>query len=708
MRKPQGIEPSNSFSTELPVDDSEIQLENDVIPSIIIVDPDPDFASTVSDYLKLFGYQICFHTDIEEALSHIKQNSTDVIFLGDGFDYHHPIDILRQFKSVLPDARIAILANKGDDQLAVELLKAGASDYLSRRVKDKDVLTSIAALLENLVSDKVYPSTTLPSSEAVSTPNLKNELDEKQATELQESQLIQADDKSKKASSKRQLSRKFIEAASTFDILPGVLLCLDDALLITKVNDSCLNLLGYEKSDILFRPIKDFLPSQICAELIREVSLIDQEYDIEIVAPVNGNQSFELVITNSKGVGIPIRCQLNKIRTSEGVSERTDGYILSIENITEEKAKQADLLYRSMWSNILQGFAHRFINLKLEDFSEELTAIVSETATFFRLDRISIFLFDKNMSKAKIYLEWIKNQSESLKQFSKKIEIEAELPEFSNLLVGKIQLLEPEKNIKGGTMNQCCGISEHYAQVGASSSAILPILKQAKVIGWIALDFQDGDYFWSENDIALVEPLGQLISEAFTRRSQEEQRKVTHQKLSENHGRLSEQAFLDGLTNLANRRYFDKVLESEVRRASRDKTNIAILFCDIDYFKAYNDTYGHLEGDLCLKAIASVLQREFQRAGDFVARFGGEEFAVILSGMQTADAQDAADKLRNQVLQMNVAHQGSPIGKISMSIGIECVESPDPNDSKKILNQADKALYKAKANGRNRVELASR
>jgi diguanylate cyclase (GGDEF)-like protein len=334
-----------------------------------------------------------------------------------------------------------------------------------------------------------------------------------------------------------------------------------------------------------------------------------------------------------------------------------------------------------MWSNMLQGFAHRFFNLHLSEFSSEISSLVAETAQFFRLDRVSIYLFNKERTKSKIYLEWLQKDGESLKQFSKKIEIESSMPEFERLLAKDIQLLQPSKKIIESSMQQNWGLSEHYSQVNAQSCMVMPIINKSNVIGWISMDHQSDQISWEKADIKMLAPLGRLISRAFELRTKEEQRKVTHQKLSENYGQLSEQAFLDGLTNLANRRYFDKVLESEVRRASREQSNIALLFCDVDYFKAYNDNYGHMEGDRCLKSIATAMQNEFQRAGDFVARFGGEEFAVILSGTLADDAFDSAEKLRKRIFDMEIEHRASPIGKVAMSIGISSSIAPEPNDS---------------------------
>ena len=694
MRKSQGLETASSQIVEKASDGVNNAPTPRIIQSILVVDPDPNFSSIVSDYLKLFGYNICYRTDIEEAYDYARGHKSDVIFLADNFDYHHPIDVLRRFKAMVPNALIAILANKGDDQLAVELLKSGADDYLSRRVKDKDILTSIASLLEKLAENAPFEEISPREGKNPSTPP------------IEQSPQIEIDRSNVMKQPLSKADRNSNNKTPMLEHLPGVLLFMNKQFEIVNINKKCVNLFGFDKNDLLGQAIQKFIPKQIYADFESEVSrYVNSEVDQKNTG-FSYSLPFELVIITHLDEGIPIRCQISYLNLQSNHGDSEPGFLLSIEDLTEEKSKQAELLYQTMWSNLLQAFAHRFINLKLEMFSEELTSVVSETANFFKLDRVSIYLFDKSIDKAKIYLEWTKREMDSLKLFSKKIEIDRSLLEFERLLAGESQYLEPTKKIEDPSIEQCCGISEHYAQVNALTTMVLPIHRANKVIGWVALDYQSGNTRWNENDLPMIEPLGQLFSEAFTLRAKEEQRKVTHQKLSENHGRLSEQAFLDGLTKLANRRYFDKVLESEVRRASRDKTNIALLFCDVDYFKAYNDTYGHLEGDLCLKLIAEVLQQEFQRAGDFVARFGGEEFAVILSGSLANDAQEAAEKLRQHIVAKNIEHRGSPLGKIALSIGISSVIAPDPNDSKKLLAKADKALYKAKSNGRNRVEVS--
>ena len=689
MRKSQGTSSIEPFSLDVTPDKADQGAAGKVIRSVLVVDPDPDFSSIVSDYLKLFGYNIGFKNDIEEALKVALANESDVIFLADNFNHHHPIDVLRRFKSVLPSAITVILANKGDDQLAVELLKSGADDYLSRRVKDKDILTSIASLLEKISRNGTSNSDSRRGIESKSNRTYEAPL---------EPQLI-------KQKSSPPLEVFDINQVS-YKQMPGVAIILDESLNVISFNHKCAELIGYEVSEMLNKSIELIIPKIFYADLISEIKQYNENVKKLVSESTDFSLPFESILVAKSGQGLPVKCRIGRHYGLNNVEVGGEYYLLSIEDLSNEKSQQADLLYQSMWNNLLRAFAHRFINLKLENFSDEVTQVVSETANFLKLDRVSIFLFDKTSSKAKIYLEWLKKDVDSLNVFSKKIEIDKKLKEFTLLLEGKTQCLSPLQTTQDPSEELCLGLSEHYAQVNAISSMVLPIFGNKKVIGWIALDHQSDEKQWKVEDIKMLEPLGDLISEAFTRRSKEEQRKVTHQKLSENHGKLSEQAFLDGLTNLANRRYFDKVLESEIRRASREKTNIALLFCDIDYFKGYNDSYGHIEGDNCLKIIAGILKQEFQRAGDFVARYGGEEFAIVLSGSLANDAQEAAEKLRQQILLKNIPNKGSPLEKITMSVGISSVIAPEPDDAERLISNADKALYKAKDNGRNRIEVA--
>lgn len=168
--------------------------------------------------------------------------------------------------------------------------------------------------------------------------------------------------------------------------------------------------------------------------------------------------------------------------------------------------------------------------------------------------------------------------------------------------------------------------------------------------------------------------------------------------------RLQSLARTDQLTGLANRRHFDEVKEDELRRALRSGQDLALLICDIDYFKDYNDHYGHAMGDHCLCAVAQTMRASLARSGDMVARIGGEEFAVLLPATNEVTARMLAQRVRQAVIDCGIAHERSKVADVvTISIGLAVLAAGDAQDFEALFQRADQALYRAKANGRNQV-----
>ena len=167
---------------------------------------------------------------------------------------------------------------------------------------------------------------------------------------------------------------------------------------------------------------------------------------------------------------------------------------------------------------------------------------------------------------------------------------------------------------------------------------------------------------------------------------------------------LQAMALLDGLTGIPNRRRFDERLDAEIRRAWRSRLPLALLMVDVDHFKAYNDSFGHPEGDACLRAVAGALARAAKRPGDLAARYGGEEFAVLLPATTLPGALDVAEVARQAVLALRLPHS-TEAGMVTVSIGVATLPPGRSRDAGLHLVQAaDKALYEAKRLGRNRVQ----
>jgi diguanylate cyclase (GGDEF)-like protein len=169
--------------------------------------------------------------------------------------------------------------------------------------------------------------------------------------------------------------------------------------------------------------------------------------------------------------------------------------------------------------------------------------------------------------------------------------------------------------------------------------------------------------------------------------------------------RLAQLSREDALTGVANRRRLDEVLDEEWRRAVRQRTSLAFLLLDVDFFKAYNDLLGHPAGDACLKAVASAVAEAHRRAGELVARYGGEEFAVLIPGPTREGARAVAEALRRRVQELALPHPGSAVAPVvTVSVGLAWAAPAAGGAPQELVDAADRALYQAKNGGRNRVE----
>ena len=172
---------------------------------------------------------------------------------------------------------------------------------------------------------------------------------------------------------------------------------------------------------------------------------------------------------------------------------------------------------------------------------------------------------------------------------------------------------------------------------------------------------------------------------------------------------LQQLAILDGLTGIANRRYFDLVLNKEWQRLAREQLPLSLILADVDYFKAYNDTYGHQAGDRCLQVIARILQNCIRRPADLVARYGGEEFALILPNTDAPGALFIANRIIRKLAQQNIPHIQSKVSQsVTLSLGVTTKVPHPKQPASTIVEVADSLLYRAKKAGRNQLAVDNR
>ncbi|WP_296895502.1 GGDEF domain-containing protein [Thiobacillus sp.] len=213
---------------------------------------------------------------------------------------------------------------------------------------------------------------------------------------------------------------------------------------------------------------------------------------------------------------------------------------------------------------------------------------------------------------------------------------------------------------------------------------------------------QDGDHVWIRdvvhvvrNDAGEVDALVGFMFDISERKKTEEQLVILQKE-------LEALSFKDGLTGVANRRMFDSILEVEWAHARRNNQPLSVIMLDIDYFKQYNDCYGHIEGDACLKRVAQTLNSAATRARDLFARFGGEEFVLVLPGTDEGSAAKIAERCRSLIFKEQIPHAQSPVSQIlTVSLGVGTIIPSHQDDPLAFVETVDKRLYQAKQHGRN-------
>lgn len=240
------------------------------------------------------------------------------------------------------------------------------------------------------------------------------------------------------------------------------------------------------------------------------------------------------------------------------------------------------------------------------------------------------------------------------------------------------------------------GQTKELDELYSSHSIQRDIYDGLRAENWCSMPCVEKRLYLAINAGPIFDDQGKLIAIVETLRD------MTDQKRAEE--ALQSLAHKDGLTGLANRRSFDIRLEAEIQHGTRSKKPFALLLCDVDYFKPYNDTYGHQQGDECLKTVASLLNAQAGRPTDLVARYGGEEFAVILSDIEPDGVAVVAENIRKAIYDANMAHGASPsYERVTISVGWVCAVPEDGESAEEWIEKADSALYQAKHSGRNQV-----
>jgi diguanylate cyclase (GGDEF)-like protein len=323
------------------------------------------------------------------------------------------------------------------------------------------------------------------------------------------------------------------------------------------------------------------------------------------------------------------------------------------------------------------------------DLNDILNTIVTEIRTLLQTDRVILYQFDPQWH-GKVVQESV--ASDCLPILGEEIDD----PCFRNQLVqhyreGRVRAIE---DIYAVGLSQCH--IDLLSRYGVRANLVVPIIYGDRLWGLLIAHQCRETRHWRQHEIALLNDLA--VQSAIAIHQGE-----LYQRLEASNAELQRLSERDSLTQVANRYRFDQYLTQEWNRSVRTHSTLSLLLCDVDYFKFFNDTYGHQAGDRGLQQITQAMQQMTQRATDVVARYGGEEFAVILPDTTLEGALHLAECLRQAIGNLQIPHAGSPYGVISVSIGVASFVPQSDQPSELLIQAADQALYQAKAQGRNQV-----
>ena len=366
------------------------------------------------------------------------------------------------------------------------------------------------------------------------------------------------------------------------------------------------------------------------------------------------------------------------------------GFVGSCIDITKRKLAEEQLARQAECDRILAEITqHIHKSLKLEVI---LQAALLAISRFTQAEKIFIAKVN-NGGKSQILLEYIYPKLAECCELSRVFEAQIlrSPDKLAQLKAGNILILDREAK------KQLCQHNHQSLSSGNSSTIIVPIISEQQLWGILCIRQYSHKRIWQPEEISLLEQISLQLAIAI------KQSELYHQ-LEKANQELEALAVIDSLTGIANRRKFDEYLASEWLRLSREQAPLSLILCDLDYFKLYNDTYGHPQGDLCLRQVAQTISQMVKRPADLTARYGGEELVIVLPNTNQEGAALLAKKICLKIQALQIPHLASPVDLyVTLSLGVAgCIPHHDssPQD---LVAIADKNLYQAKKMGRNRV-----
>ncbi len=421
-----------------------------------------------------------------------------------------------------------------------------------------------------------------------------------------------------------------------------------------------------------------------------------QARDLQRLVVVDATEALAGIVTQTSVLSIvdPMEAHMTITTLQKIVDTRTSNLQRANEQlqrqISERKRAKAALQKQMVRERLINRIAQR-IRQSL-DLLEILTMAVTEVRQFLQVDRVLIYQFQPD-GGGTIAVESVNANVPLLKDLSWGDEAQ---PLFSAEFYrsGRIHSI-PDLAAPRPEETQ----HQNLSDLGIQANLVVPIGEHERLWGLLVVNECSAPRRWEQTEINLLQQLSNQLVIAIHQSGLYQQLQVANQE-------LKQLASMDGLTQLSNRRRFDECLELEWKRLAREQQPLTLIMCDVDHFKRYNDAYGHLGGDACLRKVAQAIQVSIKRPADIAARYGGEEFAVILPNTDAQGGMNVAHQIQSHIKDLKLPHTDSPTNDfVTLSLGVACFVPTLSLSLNALIEAADGALYQAKAAGRNQFVL---
>ncbi|MBD2312518.1 diguanylate cyclase [Desertifilum sp. FACHB-1129] len=469
---------------------------------------------------------------------------------------------------------------------------------------------------------------------------------------------------------------------------------------ILYINQQIEIRLGYSVAEVQALEDRDFL------ELIHPEDVVQVEQHRERLANATEGEilEWEFRFKNRSGDWRWLHCREVIFQKNEG--GKIQQILGTAEDISERQAalwerKQAtEAIRRQIEQQRLMSVVVQHIRRSL-DLQEVLTTAVTEIRTFLQADRVAIcalnLLSDDRlvMSTGEVKVESVNPEWRSILRTQLTCS-HWDACDFSYVLQREI-LRDAIAIADLSTAPLSPSFKQLLASWQVQALMEVPIFQGDRLWGLLMVHQCGSKREWQPLEIELIRQLADQLAIAI-------QQAELYERLQQANQELQRLAISDSLTQLANRRRFDQYFTEQWHRLTREQQPLSLILCDIDCFKIYNDTYGHVKGDWCLQQVAVAIAAGAKRPADLVARYGGEEFAIVLPNTSLAGAIQVATEIQTHIQQLHIPHVKSPVSDyITLSLGVASIIPQQSLQAMSLIQQADQALYEAKDRGRDRI-----